>query len=187
MWKTILCHLLPLSFLSLSGCGLLQPALQPDPDLFGCYRLESNLPASYGDSLGYELPGLIRLSDRLSNTDTAVEAWIVFPTDREWHPSWTIHDNLPSSLVRLTKAQRSAPTSQLDSLRRVPGDSIDISFPAAIGGLVFRLGRDGRNLSGRAEWVINHRLSFFMEGIRANAYPESCDELPPALKRTRYR
>lgn len=187
MRRTLLCLLLPFFLLTLSGCGLLQPAIQPDPGLFGCYRLETNLPASYGDTLGYELPDLIRLSDRLSRTNDILDALMVFPTDREFHPSWTIQDGLPSSQARLTMAERSAPTSQLDSLRMVPGDSIDISFPSAYGTLVLRLGPDGVKLGGRAEWVIGRRLSYMMEGIRATASPESCRELLPALKRTRYR
>jgi len=34
MWKTRPQHLLPLSFLSLFGCGLVRSPIQPNPDLF---------------------------------------------------------------------------------------------------------------------------------------------------------
>lgn len=165
----------------LSACALFQPPIRPSEDLLGCYRLETDLPASYEDSLGYEIPGLVRLT--LTEYDQA----IVLPTDREWHPSWTIVDDLPSGYVRRVSALRSAPASQIDSIRTIPGDSIDISFPSAIGRLVFRVGPDGGRMQGRAEWVIDRHISFLNEGYSAIATPSPCEGLPMALTRTRYR
>jgi hypothetical protein len=179
MWMTRLGNLGPLSCLLLSGCGLSQ--VKPDPALLRCFRLETDLPASYSDSLGYEIPSVIRLAH------TSYDQWIVFPTDREWHPSWTVYDGLPSGYVRRAYGHRTAPNSQLDSIHRIPGDSIDISFPSAIGRLVFRLGRDVESLRGRAEWVQHPLISLMNEGKTVVAWPASCDGLQNSLRRTRYR
>lgn len=170
-----------LGCLLLSACGLTQPPVKPDPELLRCYRITTDLPASYGDTLGYEIPRVIRL------THSSYDQWIVLPTDQEWHPSWSVYDGLPSSYVRLASSLRSASISQRDSIRRIPGDSIDISFPSAIGTLVFRLGRNGENLRGRAEWVVHPHISFKNEGKHVAASPTSCEDLPQALARTRYR
>ena len=170
-----------LGCLLLSACGLTQPPVKPNPDLLRCYRITTDLPTSYGDTLGYEIPPVIRLAH------TSYGQWMVFPTDPEWHPSWTVYDQLPSSHDRLASSPRSAPIIQDDSIRRIPGDSIDINFPSAIGRLVFRLGRDGENLRGRAEWVIHDKISFMNDNNHVAATPTSCENLPRALVRTRYR
>lgn len=169
-----------LAFL-LQGCGLAQPPPQPRPELLRCFRIDTDLPASYGDSLGYEIPPVIRL------VYTSYGQWMVLPTDQEWHPSWTIYDNLPSSFLRIAEAVHSSPVSQHDSIRRIPGDSIDINFPGAVGRLVFRLGTDGDGLNGRAEWVVHPHISFLNAGHTVTASPTSCDQLPRSLVRTRYR
>ena len=181
MWMTRRGNLGPLSCLLLSACGLSQPPVKPDPELLRCFRLETDLPASYSDSLGYEVPSIIRLAH------TSYDQWVVLPTDPEWHPSWTVYDGLPSGWFRRASSLRSAPISQRDSIGRIPGDSIDIIFPSAIGRLVLRLGRDGEDLRGRAEWVIHQHISFMNEGKTVVAWPTSCEELPRALTRTRYR
>jgi len=181
MYEARLTQLSTFGFLLLTACGLVQPPVKPDPEFLRCFRLETDLPASYSDSLGYEIPPVIRLAH------SAYGQWIVYPTDREWHPSWTVYDGLPSSHARLASSLRSAPVSQFDSIRRIPGDSIDIVFPSAIGKLVFRLGRDGEELRGRAEWVIHRYISFMNDGKYVVASPTSCEELPSALIRTRYR
>lgn len=166
-----------------SGCGGIQPPVTPDPSLLGCYRLETDLPASYSDSLGYEIPGVIRLGY------TSHGQWTVLPTDREWHPSWSVYDGLPSGYTRRAVAHRRVPVAQWDSVQRIPGDSIDIAFPSAIGTLVFRIGTnwDGEGFGGRAEWVTHRYISFMNEGRGVRARPTSCDDLHPALERTRYR
>jgi hypothetical protein len=171
----------PFLVLLLSSCGLTIPPVQPDPAFLRCFRLTTNLPASYSDSLGYELPLEIRL------THTAYDQWIVLPGDPEWHPSWSVYDGLPSSHVRLAEGLKTAPVRQWDSIRRIPGDSIDISFPSAIGRLVLRLGPDRGVLRGRAEWVIHPHISFMNDGVSVLAEPSSCGDLRPALTRTRYR
>ena len=181
MYEARLTQLSVFGFFLLTACGLVQPPVKPNPDLFGCYQITSDLPASYSDSLGYEIPPVIRLAH------TSYDQWVVLPTDPEWHPSWTVYDGLPSSHVRVESGLRSAPVSQFDSIRRIPGDSIDIVFPSAIGRLVFRLGRDGEELRGRAEWVIHRHISFMNDGNYVVASPTSCEELPRALIRTRYR
>lgn len=170
-----------LGCLFLSACGLTQPPVKPDPELLGCYRISTDLPTSYGDSLGYEISPVIRLAY------TSFGQWMVLPTDLEWHPSWTVYDELPSSLDRLAKSLRSAPISQDDSIRRIPGDSIDINFPSDIGRLVSRLGRDGEDLRGRAEWVIQDNISYMNDSDFVVASPTSYENLPRALVRTRYR
>jgi len=181
MYQARLAQLSTLGLVLLTACGLVQPPVKPNPEILGCYRITSDLPASFSDSLGYEIPPVIRLAH------TSYDQWIVFPTDPEWHPSWTVYDGLPSSHVRVATSLRSAPVSAFDSIRRIPGDSIDIVFPSAIGRLVFRLGRDGDGLRGRAEWVIHSYTSFLNEGRYVVASPTSCEGLPPALIRTRYR
>jgi hypothetical protein len=181
MGMTRLCKIGPSFCVLLCACGFSLPPPKPDPDLLGCYHLETDLPASYGDSLGYKIPPVIRLAH------SAYGQWIVFPTDREWHPSWTVWDQLPSTHLRRVIALHSSPLSQHDSINMIPGDSIDIIFPSAIGRLVFRLGRDGGALRGRAEWAINHPISFMNEGKTVVAWPTSCEGLPRSLERTRYR
>ena len=150
---------------------------RPDPELLRCFRLETDLPASYADSLGYEIPPVIRL------VYLEVDQWMVLPTDFEYHPSWTVYDRLESSRIRRAREIHYAPIMKKDSIDRIPGDSIDISFPSALGRLVFRLGRDGDGLRGRAEWVVG-RPFFFNEGKTVMATPTSCSALPKALKRT---
>ncbi len=163
------------------GCGLIHPPPEPRPELLRCFSLETDLPRSYSDSLGYQIPPVIRL------VFTSEGQWMVLPTDQEWHPSWTVYDELPSGASRVAHAIHSAPASQHDSIRMIPGDSIDISFPSDFGRLVFRVGPDGGRLRGRAEWVIHSKLSFLNEGTSVVASPTSCDRLPRALVRTRYR
>ena len=85
--------LLPILVLS-AACGLMRPPVKPDPSFTGCYSVETDLPASYGDSLGYKIPVIIRLGY------TPHGQWIVLPTDPEWHPSWTTYDRLPSGRMR---------------------------------------------------------------------------------------
>ena len=180
MPKAIALPFRPFLCLLLASCGLTIPPVKPDPALLRCFRLTTNLPASYSDSLGYERPSVIRL------THTAYDQWIVFPTDPEWHPSWTVYDGLPSSHIRIAKGLKTAPVRQWDSIRRIPGDSIDISFPSAMGRLVLRLGPDNGVLHGRAEWVIHSHISFMNDGVSVVAEPSSCRDLGPALTRTRY-
>ncbi len=170
-----------LSVLLLHGCGFLQPPPQPRPELLRCFRIETDLPASYSDSLGYEIPPVIRL------VFTSEGQWMVLPTDQRWHPSWTVYDGLPSGFLRRVQAIHAAPASQHDSIRVIPGDSIDISFPGDYGRLVFRVGPDDGRLRGRAEWVIRQEISFLNEGSTVVALSTSCDGLPRALVRTRYR
>lgn len=163
------------------GCAPLLP--KPDPALLGCFRLETDLPASYGDSLGYGIPPVIRLAY------SSYGQWIVYPTDLEYHPSWTVWDDLPSGGIRRATGRRSA--WQFDSIRMIPGDSIDIIFPSDLGRLVLRLGKsedgmEGR-LAGRAEWVTPGPYYFMNEGKNVVASPTSCRDLPGSLVRTRYR
>ena len=51
----------PLFFLLFCACGLIQPPVRPDPNLLRCYEIEADLPSSYSDSLGYEIPQVVRL------------------------------------------------------------------------------------------------------------------------------
>ena len=155
------------------------PPVTPNPSLLGCYRLETELPGSYSDSLGYEIPEVIHLGY------SAHGQWTVIPTDGEWHPDWTVYDDLPSGYVR--RASGWTWPMQGDSVRRIPGDSIDIRFPSAIGQLVLRLGESGEGLGGRAEWVAGGGYYYLNEGARVAASRTSCEELRPALRRTRYR
>ena len=165
-----------------AGCSQLNlPPPIPDPAFLGCYRLQTTLPSSYSDSLGYELPKIIQLGHSSGGQ------WTVLPTDAEWHPTWTIYDVLPSGYVRREMGYASVGPLQLDSVSRIPGDSIDISFPSAIGNLVLRLGKDGRNLGGRAEWVVRIDQYFLNEGARVQAFRAPCAGLQPGLRRTRYR
>jgi hypothetical protein len=166
--------------LSSSACQHV-PAAVPDSTLLGCYRVITNLPSAYVDSLGYEVPKAIRLSI------TEYGQWTVIPTDPDWPPDWTPYDNLPSSL---TRRQRDAPTGsplmrpeQWESASRIPGDSIDVRFPSALGSLVMRIGRDGDELRGRAEWVVPYAEPYLNEGVFVQARPTSCSEVPLALKR----
>ena len=48
-------------------------------------------------------------------------------------------------------------------------------------------GKAGEALRGRAEWVIHQHISYMNEGKSVAAFPTSCDSLPRALVRTRYR
>ena len=155
------------------ACAIAEPPPTPDPALLGCYALETNLPESYADSLGYELPGLFRL-DYLSTGQ-----WSVLPTDQEYHPHWGIYDGLPSGYVRRNRVK--------EVFSRIPGDSIDIVFPGPVGRLVFRVGREDGALRGRAEWVVHPHISFMNEGVTVVARRSSCDGLKNALTRTRYR
>jgi len=161
-----------------SGCVLFQPPVTPNPSLLGCYRLETSLPASYGDSLGYQIPQVIQLGY------SEYGQWTVVPTDPEWHPDWTIYDALPSGYVRRQLGYRATSTMQSDSVRRIPGDSIDIRFPSALGQLVLRLGGSGEKLGGRAEWVVRVDQYYLNEGAQVEASRTSCDELTLALTRT---
>lgn len=168
--------------LALSACRHI-PAPVPDPTLLGCYRLNTNLAPSYADSLGYHLPTAIQLAA------TKYNQWIVYPTDPEWHPDWTDYDDLPSTRVR---RQRAAATGspvidpeRFESSNRIPGDSIDIRFPSAVGQLVLRLGRHENGLRGRAEWVVTPHEYFLNEGVVVQAPRTACSDVPRALVRNR--
>jgi hypothetical protein len=179
--KTILSVVVFLGVTGLGSCRFIQPPITPDPAWLGCYHLSTNLPRSYQDSLGYDVPAVIQLAF------TRGGQWTVLPTDMEWKPSWGTYDGLPSSrLVRQHELAMATPM-QWDSVSRIPGDSIDVTFPSAIGRLVFRVGPDGDELGGRAEWVVREDQYFLNEGVWVAAVPSSCDGLAPRLRRTRYR
>ena len=76
---------------------------------------------------------------------------------------------------------------QWDSVSRIPGDSIDVVFPSAIGGLTLRLGGERERMGGRAEWVVREDQYFLNEGVRVEAIRSSCAGLKMSLRRTRYR
>lgn len=165
---------------ALAGCHLVLPPVTPNPDLVGCYRLETNLPESYADSLGYELPDVIQLGHS-SHGD-----WTVVPTDPDWPPTWTTHDALPSGYVARRIRRRSAPIMKSDSVSRIPGDSIDVRFPGPLGSLTLRLGPGaGGELRGRTEWVVRIDQYFTNEGVFVRATPSSCDDVQLALRRVR--
>jgi hypothetical protein len=111
--------------------------------------------------------------------------WTVLPTDPDWHPDWTVYDGLPSGRLRRVLGEDKTGPMQWDSIRRIPGDSIDIRFPSALGILTVRLGEDGGALGGRAEWVVRLDQYFLNEGVRVRAWRASCEELRLELKRTR--
>lgn len=183
MASRVAARLIPnLVIVVVAGCSRwnLPPPI-PDPAFLGCYRLQTTLPASYSDSLGYELPTMIHLGH------SAGGQWTVLPTDAEWRPTWTIYDALPSGYVRRAMGYASAGPLTRDSVSRIPGDSIDITFPGAIGNLVLRLGKDGPDLGGRAEWVVRIDVYFLNKGKRVQAFRTTCAGLQPALRRTRFR
>ena len=173
--------LLALALLWAGGCRFVQPPVTPDPGLLGCYRLVTNLPASYADSLGYELPDLIRLGFSQGGQ------WTVVPTDPDWHPSWGEYDALPSGYLRRARGAAHTSPMQWDSVSRIPGDSIDVVFPGPIGSLTLRLGGDRERMGGRAEWVVQVDQYFLNEGVRVEAIRSSCAGLEMSLRRTRYR
>jgi len=162
-----------------AACALVKAPVTPDPALLGCYRLESELPASYSDSLGYELPEVIQLGYSRHGQ------WTVLPTDPDWHPDWTVYDYLPSGWVRVASGVNEAGPMQWDSIKRIPGDSLDVRFPSPLGTLTLRLGEDHGLLSGRSEWVVRVDQYFLNDGARVRATPASCDELKLELRRTR--
>jgi len=162
-----------------AGCGLLSPPPTPDPGLLGCYGLETDLPASYSDSLSYHLPSAIRLDYRSDGR------WSVYPTEEEMQPTWTNQDGLPSGHLRRQVGFGNTPVLEWDSVTTIPGDSIDIRFPGFEGTLVLRVGPHPDGLGGRAEWVIQQQISFMNEGVTVLLRPTSCAAVPSALRRTR--
>jgi hypothetical protein len=165
----------------LGGCALVQPPVTPPSHYLGCFRVETDLPGSYSDSLGYEIPEVVQLGH------SAGGQWTVLPTDEEWHPSWTMYDGLPSGYVRRESGVRDVSVMQSDSVARIPGDSIDIAFPSALGQLVPRIGESEDGLGGRAEWVLGRHESYLNEGGRVTASRTSCSELRASLQRTQKR
>lgn len=161
-----------------SGCVLFSAPTTPDPGLLGCYRLETSLQ-SYADSLGYELPSVLQLGYSEHGQ------WTVLPTDPEWHPDWTIYDDLPSGYVRRRAGAGATGPLQWDSVSRIPGDSFDVRFPSALGTLVVRLGGGPERFGGRAEWGLNQFESLLNEGARVEAFRDSCSGLEGELRRTR--
>ena len=164
-----------------AGCGLIAPPPRPDPELLGCYHLETNLPESYSDSLSYRLPAVIGLDYRNDGR------WLVYPTVEEMQPTWGVRDGLPSGHVRREVGLGNTPITKWDSVLTVPADSIDIHFPGFGGTLVMRVGPHPQGLQGRAEWVIHQHISFMNEGVFVMLKPTSCDGLPPRLERTKRR
>lgn len=166
----------------LEGCAkYFPPPVLPNPEFFGCWSLDTNLPESYADSLGYRLPDLIHLGYSEGGQ------WTVLPTDEDWHPSWTIYDQLPSGHERRSYGEAATRPLQWDSVRTIPGDSIDILFPSAMGTLGLRLGGDGAGLAGRAEWSVRRDRLYLNEGTYVRARRSACDGLAIALERTRYK
>ena len=163
--------------LALGACGLSQPPLTPDPARLGCYRLDTNLPASYADSLGYAIPDIIQLGF------TSHGQWTVAPTDPDWHPTWSLYDVLPSGYIRRQRGLQAVSSFKSDSVARIPGDSLDITFPGPIGSLTLRLGDDSPALAGRAEWVVGPHESSLNPGVRVRALPSSCEGIAPSLRR----
>lgn len=80
--------------LSVTCAEYLLPPVKPDPEFLGCWSLDTNPPESYADSLGYRLPELIHLGYSQHGQ------WTGLPTDEDWPPSWTVHDQLPRGLER---------------------------------------------------------------------------------------
>lgn len=157
------------------------PPVQPDPELLGCWSLDTNLPESYADSLGYRVPDLIQLGYNAGGQ------WTVVPTDEEWHPRWTVYDELASGHKRRVYGTAATGPLQWDSVNMIPGDSIDVLFPSAMGTLGLRLGRQGPDLVGRAEWSVRFDQLHLNDGTYVRAQRSDCEGLPMALERTRYK
>jgi len=141
------------------GCGL-SSAPPVEPPESGCYRLDTNLPASYTDSLGYVLPDRVRFGTRFDHR-------AILPTGFEWKPYLRTYDGLPSTYP-------SGPIS---------GDSIDVVFPGPIGDLVLRVGGPPVRLSGRAEWVYGGVMSYLNEGRWVELTRADCQGVPIELER----
>ncbi len=162
------------------GCGLTVP---PDPapeTLLGCFAMDSNIPESFADTLGYQLPDHFRLAV------TEHGQWSFLPTDEEWAPAWSRYGSMPSDHARRSRLW-AAGEGDPETLRRIPGDSIDITFPGPIGGVVIRLGGDPDHLAGRAAYAVRdapgtNRIPW----AEVTAVRTACDGVPLALRRTRY-
>ncbi|MFC1660394.1 hypothetical protein ACFL3S_02860 [Gemmatimonadota bacterium] len=149
------------------ACRGPDPPPTADSGLQGCYALETNLPGSISDSLGYEIPGVIRLAER-----RATGEGVVLPTDPEFRPHWEMEGG------------RVWETGGSSGAR---GDSVDIVFPGPSGRLVLRVGVGGGILRGRAGWIAHSSNSALGVGATVVARPGSCEELENALRRTPYR
>lgn len=151
----------------MAACATGAIPLNPPASLMGCYELRGDLPESYSDSLGYDVPEVFQLSDWGGR-------WSVFPTSFEWHPYWAAYDNLPSTVLK----QRIKGPPHV-----IPGDSVDIYFPGPIGSLVLRVAPDGVGLSGRSEWVRLGPTNQIGPFIPVTARPASCDRVSRELSR----
>ncbi len=162
-----------------AACAPWSPSPRPDPSLYGCYRLKARFLHTFGDSLGYPIPPVIRLlPPRTEGLDPRSHVrGVVLPSGGERVITWTNRDDLPSSRLRLWEQRQRAPVHVMDSILTIPGDSIDIRFHGYIGDLVLRLKAHGAGLSGRAEWVVDPRLSYSERLPEVVAVPESCNHL----------
>lgn len=151
------------------GCATSPIPIRPPSHFLGCYRLAAELPESYADSLGYEIPDVFRLADWGGQ-------WTVLPTSFEWHPYWVRYDALPSGRSRRT---RRSPSNV------IPGDSIDVYFPGPIGSLALRLGETDRGLEGRSEWVRVGAYNAIGPIFEVSAPSTSCEDLASELKLVR--
>ena len=148
----------------------------------GCLAIETTIPSSFSDTLGYELPSRIGLLP----IGSAIP--MVLPTDEEWAPVWTNYRATPTDWPE-RRSLILAGDDDPASYRRIPGDSIDIVFPGPIGSLVLRIGGEDRGrLGGRAAYSTgNAREVNLLADAEVRVERTSCDGLPLALARTRYR
>ena len=164
-----------------AGCGLLLPPETPSPVVLGCFEFESDIPASFADTLGYELPPAFQLSFMSTGQ------WLFLPTDEDWAPTWSHHGKMPSDAPVRRARMRSGENDQ-EMLFHTPGDSVDITFPGPIGGVVVRLGPNEHGLGGRAAYTLPaDRETNLLLGTQVTARRTSCESVPRELRRTRYR
>ncbi|NNF12088.1 MAG: hypothetical protein HKN72_02625 [Gemmatimonadetes bacterium] len=162
------------------ACALALPPERPSPTVLGCFAMESDVPSSFADTLGYELPEFFSLSV------TSSGQWLFLPTDEEWAPTWSHHGRMPSDAARRRHFIR-AGQDDPETLGHIPGDSIDIVFPGPIGSVVVRLGGEGEVAGGRAAYALpNQPEADLLLGSRVSVSRASCERVPLGLQRTRY-
>ncbi len=168
--------LLTLASVTTASCALMQPPPPAPPDLLQCYRLSGEVLDFMSDSIGYRVPLVIKLTSELNGAGKT-ESWTVLPRGHP-KPYWTLLDWLLSSTPSSWETTR--------DLDPVPGDSFDIYFPCDIpchlGDGVIRLGSDGTEYGGRAEWHHPSWVRGLWERMEVRAAPTSCKELPAGLE-----
>ena len=157
-----------------SSCALFRPPPPPPLELLGCLRISGEVLRHASDTLGYEVPSVVKLTDHLAGLGKE-ESWSVLPF-ADHKPYWTRRDWLPSGYIYRQEHWRALP--------EIPGDSFDIYFPGRMGDVVVRLGSQGVGYGGRAEWVDfsaggEYRL---WVGSRVEAVPTSCSDLKVGLR-----